>query len=119
MLARIGVAATAVLSLMSCDRQPDNQALQQTVSYSPRQPGSFATPTHETSFQLLALDGPTRFANFQQLMLESDKPCDAVTSAVLKGGLEGTDEWRVRCANSGDWSVWIQSHGPIEVVRAL
>ena len=102
--------------LASCGREPEG-APEQAVSYSPREPGFVGAPTHEISFHMLAVDGPARFANFQSFILESGKQCDVVTSAVFKGGLDGTDEWRVRCANTGGWSVWIHSPRSIEVVR--
>lgn len=117
LIGRVAAVAIAAPWVSNCGGERNSPAEQQIISYASREPGSPAMPTNETSFQLLAADGPDRLANFQKLIVESGKPCDFVTSAVLKAGLEGTDEWRVKCANSGAWAVWFQSDGPTEFMQ--
>jgi len=98
--------AVALLFVGGCDRQ-DSTAASQT-SYAPREPGSDISPTNELSFQLIANDGPTRFANFQALFGQSGRHCAAVTRAVLQAGLDGTDEWLVSCSDGAVWQVWFR-----------
>lgn len=86
------------------------------MSYATREPGSTVQPTHEASFQLIALDGPVRLASLQELIKGAGKPCNTAIKGVLKNGLDGTDEWRVTCADGGNWSIWFKSNGPTEVV---
>lgn len=63
-------------------------------------------PTADRSFEMLGQPDPAaRRAAFQQLLLALDKPCGAITEAVLKGGLEGTDLWRADCSDSGEWLI--------------
>jgi hypothetical protein len=116
-LGRVGAVAILLPSLTNCDGEYNSPVEQQNISYASRDPGSAATPTQEISFQLLAADGQVRLAHFQKLMVESGKRCDVVTSGVLKVGLDDTDEWRVKCANSGDWAVWFRSNGTTEIMH--
>jgi len=110
------MTALVALSTVGCGRQKSDDSEQRQVSYYPREPGSVASPTHETSFQLMAADGPTRLASIQAMIVQAGKPCDRVTRAVFKGGLDGTDQWRIRCADSGDWSMWL-SPGRQDIIR--
>lgn len=105
----LAVAATAALCLGGCGNKDQNAAAPSKAdSYTSREPGSDVAPTNDASFQLLGADGPTRFASLQALILQNGKACSAVRRAVLEGGLEGTDEWRVDCADSGRWQVWFR-----------
>jgi len=47
----------------------------------------------------------------------SSNPVIAVTQGVLKGGLDGTDEWTVKCRDTGIWQVWFNPEGPPDVVH--
>lgn len=75
--------------------------------YAAREPGSDVSPTSDVSFQLLGADGPSRFASLQQLLVQQGKRCASVTKAVIVGGMDGTDEWRVDCSDKGRWQVWL------------
>jgi hypothetical protein len=108
-------AAVVCLAIGGCSREPSNES--QNVSYPTRDPGSAAVPTTDASFRLLSAEGPTRFAALQGLVLEAGKPCSVVTAGILKGGLDGTDEWRVTCNDGGVWSVWLHSDAPPEVLK--
>jgi hypothetical protein len=116
-LVRLFTASVAALQLINCGGERKSSPEQQAVSYASREAGSVATPTHETSFQLLAADGPTRLASLQNLIIQSGKQCRFVTSGVLKGGLDGTDEWRVKCVDSGEWAVWFRPAGAAEIIQ--
>jgi hypothetical protein len=72
-------------------------------------------PTTDASFEMLAADGPTRFASFHELIVAAGKRCTSVTMAVLRGGLDGTDEWRVDCQDSGKWQVWLRTDAQPDV----
>lgn len=113
---RITLAATTGWALLACDRTPERIVQQDVVSYSPREAGRLAPPTHEYSRKLLAMEGPRRFEYLQSLIVQAGQQCDAVKRGVLNAGLDGTDEWHVECANTGNWLVWISSR-PIQVVR--
>ena len=113
-----GVAAFALAaaSLSGCDSPERNQASRaSSSSYESRAPGSEASPTNDASLQLFLADGPTRFASFQALFLKSGKQCAAVTKALLEGGVDGTDEWRIECSDSGAWEVWFPPAGAPEI----
>lgn len=66
---------------------------------------------------LIAGDGPTRLANLRALIMQAGKQCQYVTSGILIGGLDGTDEWRVKCTDSGTWTIWLKPDGAPEVDR--
>jgi hypothetical protein len=53
-------------------------------------------------------------------MVQAKKPCMLVTDGVLKGGLDGTDEREVACANGGKWTIWMRDDGEpqVEQLRA-
>lgn len=105
----LAIAASASLCLCAC-RGNDHQAPApgKADPYASREPGSDVAPTNDASFQLLGADGPTRFASLQALIVQDGKACGGVQKAVLEGGLEGTDEWRVDCADGGRWQVWFR-----------
>lgn len=88
----------------------------QTISYAVREPGSDTMPTHETSFRMIAYDGPTRFGAFRALLIQAGNQCGTIKSAVLMGGVAGTDEWRVKC-DAFTWGVWFQPDGTTDVFR--
>ena len=105
----LAVAATAALCLGACGSKDEKAAATwRPDPYASREPGSDVAPTNDASFQLLGADGPTRFASLQALIVQTGKACSTVRRAILEGGLEGTDEWRVDCADSGRWQVWFR-----------
>ena len=107
---RLLPALLVVVVAAGCSDKPRETL--EPVSYSAYDPGTVVTPTSESSLQLMSADGPTRFATFQNLITKAGKRCSFVTSAVLKGGIAGTDEWRVKCADSADWSIWLGQRAP-------
>jgi hypothetical protein len=110
-LSRLSGAALAVLAVASCGPGQHNAPTNQSLSYDSREPGSDASPTNDESFQLLSADGPARFATLQTLIVQAGKHCASVTKGVLEGGLDGTDEWRVNCADTGAWQLWFNADG--------
>jgi len=107
---RIVALALATLCVDCSGSTPNNQATQSAA----RQSDSSTSPTNDWSFQLLFKDDPTRFAIMQTIFEQSGKRCRAVTQVAFKGGLDGTDEWRVDCADSGKWQVWFKPEGRID-----
>lgn len=105
----------AALCLGGCGAGTHKSPPRQPDAYASREPGSEISPTNDASFQLLEADGPTRFASFQALLVHEGKACSAVTKAVLEGGLDGTDEWRVDCTGSGRWQVWFRTDGDPDI----
>lgn len=93
-------------------RDPTNGSV---VSYAPREAGSAIAPTNELSYHLLAMDGPDRLWNLRALLVANGKECRMVTSAVLLGGMDETDEWRVSCLDTGTWTVWFKPVGVPEI----
>jgi hypothetical protein len=114
-LIRIMVSVAATSTAVSCDYQ-ESGATSQEVSYAYREPGSNVMPTHDASLALIAAEGPARFATLQATLAQAGKKCLTVTRAVLLGGLDGTDEWKVTCSDSGDWEMWFQP-GTIEITH--
>ena len=102
---------TAVACISACGKTQRDDGARQFPTYEARAPGSDAAPTNDASFQFLNEDGPTRFRNFQVLFGQAGKQCSAVTSATFEGGVDGTDEWRVNCADSGSWQLWFKPEG--------
>jgi hypothetical protein len=70
---------------------------------------SKATPTNDASFQLMGAEMPARLAALQQVVVQAGNHCAAATRGLLVGGLDGTDEWRVDCSDSGSWQVWFSN----------
>jgi len=82
-----------------------------------REPGSNAAPTHDTSFGLLEIDPTARLSILQNVIVRSGKRCRAIVRGALEEGLDGTDEWRVDCADTGPWQVWFKPGDQTEVVH--
>ena len=107
--------ALAAALCTACGRSDQTSEAPQVDRYAAQEPGSLATPTADASFQLIDADGPTRFAELRALIVAEHKQCASVTQAILLGGLQGTDEWRVKCADSGPWAVWLSEDQDPEV----
>ena len=114
-VAYVMVAATATV-LTACREAPKPERHDVPVSYAYREAGSALSPTNWTSVSLISADGPLRHDKFRKLISDADKECSFVTSAVLKGALEGTDEWHVTCDDSGIWSVWFRERKRTEII---
>jgi hypothetical protein len=102
---------------MSCGRNGDNSEAQNPVSYASHDPGSDPIPTNDDSYQLMALDPLTRLTTTRALVVQAGQRCSAVTKAVLEGGLDGTDEWRVTCADTGEWQLWLRPNSERDLVH--
>ena len=109
------VALVGMAGLNSCGGEDQGTAGRPAVSYASRAPGSDAMPTNETSFRLIAADGPTRLESLRALVIQSGNACNVVSSGILTAGLDGTDEWRVTCADTGAWSVLLKPAGAVDV----
>lgn len=103
--------------LLGCSEEHDGQPAGPAVSYAPREPGSLAVPTHEASFQLLALDGSKRLSILESFVNEAGEECKIPVSGVLVGGFGGTDEWRLTCFDGARWTIWLRPRRPPEVVN--
>src|SRR5580765_2531893 len=96
---RSGVgAATAALLVLSCDSQRNNDS-QPTIVISDRSRDPGAEPTNLLSFELFSKEPAARRDAFQKTLGSLGKRCQLVTEAVLKGGFDGTDLWRVSCTD--------------------
>lgn len=113
---RVAVAAITGLALTACDENGQETAQQQPISYATRAPGSTATPTNDTSFELISADGPQRLARLQSMITDADKQCNFATGGIFKGGFDGSDEWLVKCADSGNWIIWFRRGRPPEIL---
>lgn len=95
-------ALLAAAALGGCRRSTPEY--RPSVSDRAQDPG--AVPTADLSFEMLGQPDPAaRRVAFRQLLQTLKQRCSAVTEAVLKGGFEGTDLWRVTCVDSGEWLV--------------
>jgi hypothetical protein len=56
-----------------------------------------------------------RRSYFQGLVSSYGNKCSVVTKAVLKGGLEGIDLWKVTCIDSGVWLVTFTGEDRTEI----
>lgn len=57
-----------------------------------------------------------RLATFRKYMIASGEQCDLMTEAVLKGGYQGVDMWRVSCSDSGDWMVSVEPDSSTKIL---
>jgi hypothetical protein len=103
----ITLLALATLCVACSGSRQDNPITQQALNDAGERDLN-TSPTNDRSFQLLFKDDPTKFAIIQALFDQSGKRCGSVTRAAFKGGVDGTDEWRVDCADSGLWQVWFK-----------
>ncbi|MFL6725431.1 MAG: hypothetical protein ACJ8FS_02815 [Sphingomicrobium sp.] len=101
--------------LAGCGDGRNNPQQQQAVSYASREPGSHATPTNDSSLQLLEQDPETRLAFLQSYVVRAGHHCIRVTRGVFEGGLDGTDEWRINCAGTGAWQLLFKPYETPEV----
>lgn len=112
----LGTAALLGAAVLNgCGGEDHGAAKQPAVSYANRAPGSDVMPTNETSFRLITDDGPTRLASLRALVIQSGNACSLVSSGILTAGLDGTDEWRVTCADTGAWAVLLRPAGVVDV----
>jgi hypothetical protein len=116
-LCRVAAVAIATFCVAGCGTGRHNPADEQAVSYASREPGSDAAPTNDASFRLLAADPLARFAILQALIVQSGNRCSVVTKGVLEGGLDGTDEWRASCIDTGAWQVWFKPDSAPDVAH--
>lgn len=114
-MTKIALLSVALLALAACGTERHQASATQNMSYDSREPGSDASPTNDESFQLMEADGPSRFAALQALVTDAGKRCSAVTKGMFEGGMDGTDEWRVNCADGGAWQLWLKDDGGIDV----
>ena len=106
--------AIALLAMGGC-RKEQPSASQQGAAPPPSGRAPDVAPTNDVSFQLLGADLPTRLAALHAVVMKPGNKCASVTRGILLGGLDGTDEWRVDCTDSGSWQVWFNNDGGTEV----
>ncbi len=116
-LARVAVVVLGNVCLVGCGDEAHSAAEQQPAPDLSAEHRSNARATNPTSFKLMAANGPKRLATLQAVVTGLGQRCNLVTSGVLTAGLDGTDEWRVTCADSGEWAVWFSRAGKTEVLH--
>lgn len=102
----------AAVLLAGCGQAPDSNdgtpaPAEPAVSYARLDPGSNARPSNSYSRRLFEMNDQVRLATFRKYMVESGERCDLVTEAVLRGGHQGLDMWRIACSDSGEWMISI------------
>lgn len=115
MHAKVTLAIALALCVGGCGRAHGGSESAQAAPQNSVQPDSSATPTNGASFQLMAVEMPARLTALQQIVAQAGKQCASVKRASLMGGLDGTDEWRVDCSDSGSWQVWFSEDTGISV----
>src|SRR4051794_33794581 len=98
--------AACVLVVAACDNSDREPGRENPVRLSDRatDPGTHPSPTNPISLLLLK-DPDDRRRTLQARLQAAGKKCALVTEAILKGGFDGTDFWRVTCNDSGEWLV--------------
>ena len=109
-LGRVTFVMTAALWITGCGAERHDSS-EEAVSYASREPGANVVPTNDASFRLLGADGPMRLEVLRSFIIESGHRCGAVTRGVLEAGLDGTDEWTVKCRDTGNWQLWFKPEG--------
>lgn len=107
----------AFASLSSCDKGSPSWDREPTVPHEFRDTGSQVMPTNDASQRLISLSGPDRFASFVQILAMHNERCDTVSKAILTGGLDGNDTWRVRCQDGREWTVWFYADGDMDLTK--
>jgi len=90
------LSTIVAIALCACDSRKASPPSVGT-SYAFVDAGNPALPTNDLSQRLIALSGADRFDTLRQMVVRANHRCDAVSSALLTGGLDGTDTWRVQC----------------------
>jgi hypothetical protein len=103
-----GLAFAALFFPLAGCADQDHGSNQQAISYAPREPGSLIAPTNDLSFRMLAVDPAARLEWLGSMVRESGASCSTVTSGVLIGAFDGTDEWRVKCSGGESWALWLR-----------
>jgi hypothetical protein len=103
------LSVVLILSVAACRWQSKrNEPIKNEVSDRATDPGTILIPTAEKSFVLLG-DPARRRAFFQNALMTAGERCKLVQEAIFKGGLDGSDLWRVSCTDSGDWLVTVSN----------
>jgi len=110
------VALFTALALASCNSSEPEQ-LQDPVSDASHDPGTNPVATNDLSAGLLIEEPAARRGYFASQMKRAGKNCPMVTEAVLKGGFEGSDFWRIRCTATGDWLVILGEGSPLKIAN--
>lgn len=98
------------LTALGCSK-PAADSGQAGVSDAPIDPQSHAMPTSDISFSLIQMDPGARRDFFRGEMGTLKKTCPEVREAIFKGGLDGTDFWRVRMQSGDVWLVELNDGG--------
>ena len=118
---RTAVVAAVTLLAGGCERAPGTSETvtaqaEAAVSYARLDPGSTAAPSNGYSRQLFEMNDQVRLATFRKYMVASGEQCALVTGAVLRGGYQGMDLWRVACSDSGEWMVSIEPDSSTKIL---
>lgn len=105
----------AAFCVIGCNERPD--ATSNATTYQPNEARTVSPPTNDASYKLLEQDPDIRMAALQALIIDSGHACSAVVKSKFEGGLDGSDEWRVDCADTGPWAVWFRPADPAQVER--
>ena len=104
------ILSLAALTALGCSK-PAAYSGQASVSDASIDPQSHATPTSDISFSLIQMHPGARRDFFRGEMETLKKTCPEVREAIFKGGLDGTDFWRVACRPGGVWLVELNDGG--------
>ena len=69
-------------------------------------------PVHE---RLLQLDARDRGLGLRRAILDTGNRCKTVTASAQQGVYKNMPMWTARCSDSGDWAVFIQHDGGVQV----
>lgn len=103
--------------VQGCNKQqaPD-QGGENPFSDASYDPGTHPLPTNEQSTAIFG-DPKQRREYFAYQMNEAHLTCGDMYQAVLKGGFNGSDVWRVRCSSTGYWAATIREDGSVNFVQ--
>ncbi len=69
-------------------------------------------PVHE---RLLQLDARDRGLGLRRAILDTGNKCKTVTASAQQGVYKDMPMWTARCSDTGDWAVFIQHDGGVQV----
>lgn len=105
MIRAIAGAATLIMLLAGCD---GGSAPTRTKTIEVAQDN----PVHE---RLLQLNERDRGLGLRRAILDTGNTCKTVTATAQQGVYKNMPMWTARCSDSGDWAVFVQHDGGVQV----
>jgi hypothetical protein len=121
----VGAAATVLASCSAEDSLDEVIEQESKIGVAPEErltsdEAVAATPAGEllnsTSRELTAASPQTQRSSLRQMMETSGKQCGDVSEVTYVASNAGTDAWKINCAETGKWLVYLKPDGRTKVL---